>query len=481
MPDLLKTRRDRSPACRLSNWGSGRQIGIAGALAAAIGSVLVLAACGGSSSSSASSASNAASVSAQHPVTLVVQDGDGGETGLLNAYAALNKQFEAMHPGVHIKFVVKSFQDLTTTLKLQLSGSSGVPDVTQDNEGYQSLGALVTDGLVQNLSGIAAKDDWSARQPASLLALDGAFSSDGKTMGSGSLWGISSTGTWVGLFENTAIAKKLGITTLPATLTQLEQDMAAAKAHGILPFQLGTNDQGVEAAWLMYELVMDYTTPQELSTITDGVSDTLPSAISTAAKTIQEWQNDGYFTSGSAAYTSTDVFNKFVTGQGLFVLSGSWAVPLPGTPATTAKYRLFPVPLARSGEIAAVASGDLPWSIPTHSPHPQLAAEYIDYITSPAANSVWINAGQVPASLSSNELQEATAAHLNASSYDAVADWVALLKKGYPEPYIDWSTPTFLTTIGQGLQSVIGGKMTATAFQASLQSDYGPYTKQRHG
>ena len=153
-----------------------------GALVVAVALVAVLvAACGSSSTKS----SAAAQVSAEHPVTLVVLNGDGGETGLLAAYAALNKKFEAAHPGVTIKFEVKSFNDLLSTLKLQLSGSSGVPDVTQSNQGYSSLGALVTDGLVKNLDSIASTDDWSARQPASLLALDGKFSNDGKRIGFG--------------------------------------------------------------------------------------------------------------------------------------------------------------------------------------------------------------------------------------------------------------------------------------------------------
>lgn len=448
--------------------------GRAGSLisAAAITGALVLAACGSSPSST--------QPSAKHPVTLIVLNGDGGETGLLSAYAALNKRFEAMHPGVKIDFEVKSFNDLLATLKLQLSGSSGVPDVTQSNQGYSSLGALVTDGLVKNLDSVAAADHWSARQPSSLLALDGRFSNGGKTMGSGPLWGISATGTWVGLFENTAIAKKLGISSAPATLAQLEQDMAVAKAHGDVPMSMGTSD-GFEPLWTFYELMMAQTTPQILSTITDGVSSTLPAAWTSAATTLLGWKNHGYFTATESAYQNTDAFNNFVAGHGLFVVSGSWSVPISGPPASTAKFRMIQFPMQSAAAAAAVASGDLPWSIPTRSAHPQLAAEYINYITSPAANSAWIAAGQVPASLSANELQDAGAAHLSAASYDAVADWVDLLKHGYFEPYIDWSTPTFLTTLVQSVQSLLGGKITPSAFTAAAQADYGPFVKGRHG
>src|SRR5581483_9067319 len=70
-------------------------------------------------------------------VTLVAQNGDGGETGLLAGYAKLNSEFEAAHPGVTIRFVTKNFTDLVNTLKLQLSGSNP-PDITQVNQGYSS-------------------------------------------------------------------------------------------------------------------------------------------------------------------------------------------------------------------------------------------------------------------------------------------------------------------------------------------------------
>jgi raffinose/stachyose/melibiose transport system substrate-binding protein len=480
MPDLVPRRARRRPLPQPLR-GVGCR---AAALGAAGLAALLLAACGSSSSSQSSAGASSASsgsagASAAHPVTLVVQNGDGGETGLLAAYAALNKNFEAAHPGVKIKFVVKSFQDLTSTLKLQLSGSSGVPDVTQDNEGYQSLGELVTDGLVKNLDSIASADDWSARQPESLLALDGKFSTDGKTMGSGSLYGISATGTWVGLYENNALAKQLGITKPPATLSDLEKDLAIAKAHGVLPLQYGSNDQG-ESSWLISEILMAQSSPQVEVGIVDGDSPTLPSSMTQAASTVRTWAADGYLTPGSAAYSSTQVFNKFVGGQGLFVLSGSWGVPLPGSKSVTSKFSLIQFPMATAGGNAAVASGDLPWSIPTKSAHSQLAAEYINYITSPAANAAWIANGQVGASISSDEMSDVAKDHIAGASADAVSGWLAIVQHGTPAPYLDWSTPTFLTTIGSATQSLVAAKITPSGYTSALQADYGPFTKNRH-
>jgi raffinose/stachyose/melibiose transport system substrate-binding protein len=410
-------------------------------------------------------------------ITLTVQSADAGNTGLLAAYAALNKKFEAAHPGVTVKFTTESFQQQTATLKLQLSGNS-VPDVTQDNQGYNSLGELVTDGLVKNLNSLAKADDWSARQPADLLALDGEWSSNGKTMGSGPIWGISATATWIGLYENTAVAKSMGITTAPTTFAQLEKDFSIAAAHKVVPLQFGSNDQG-ECSWLLAEMLMAVTTPKTLVDVVDGTSKTLPSAFVTVGKTLAQWQAAGYLTPNSAAYSSSQVYNNFLAGKGLFVLSGTWNEPLPGTAASTAKFALIPFPLGNASEIGAVASGDFPWSIPTKSAQPKLAAEYINYITSPAANATWIANGQAPASTSSNEMTDVAASHYSGTSAEAVSGWLKLLDKGTLAPYMDWATPTFLATIGSATQSLIAGKFTPKSFASALQSDYGPFTSQR--
>jgi raffinose/stachyose/melibiose transport system substrate-binding protein len=138
-------------------------------------------------------------------------------------------------------------------------------------------------------------------------------------------------------------------------------------------------------------------------------------------------------------------------------------------------------PLAHPNVLGAVASGDLPWSIPTHSPHPLLAAQYINYITSPAANSAWIAAGQVPASLSNGELRVAASAHISGASRDALSDWISLLKHGFFEPYMDWATPTFLTTLVQSVQSLLAGRISPGGFTSAIQSDYGPFVMSRHG
>lgn len=438
---------------------------------------LVLAACssGGSSgdgSSAAPSSSDAAPTG--EAVELWVQSGNGGADALLAGYAELNAAFEAANPGVTIKFQVKSFTELVDTLSLQLSGSD-VPDVTQVNQGYGSLGQLVTAGLLAPLDDAANSNDWTGRQGEALIALNGRFSSDGKDMGSGDLYGVSATGAWVGLYMNKDIAKSLGIDAPPATLDEMEGMLVKAKDAGIPGLMFGATDGG-EQIWLMANLLMGYTSPQAVTDVLNGVDEKLPPQMLQTAETMRAWAEAGYLTDGWAALDSTEVLGMFADGEGLFALNGSWNVFPSDTPEA---FGLVPFPLASASEIGAIASGDLPWSVPTNAKNPDLAKKYIDFITSPDASEIWIKAGQVPATISGNEQALVEANGLVGVSADAIVQWVNIMTNGTPIGFPDWATPTWYDTIAQSSTALMAGEISPQEFVDAVQADYGAFTAQR--
>jgi raffinose/stachyose/melibiose transport system substrate-binding protein len=443
------------------------------ALAAVAAAALAVTACG----SGGSSGGGAAGPTKGH-ITLTVLSGDGGDPGLLTGYKALNKAFEAKHPGVTVKFATKDFTDLMSTIKLELSGSNP-PDVTQVNQGYQagSMGPLVTDGLLLSLDSYAKRYGWTGRQSAAMLALNGRFTSDGKTFGSGPLYGIAATGAWVGLYENKRIAHTLGITSPPTTLAALEHDLAMAKAHGDVPLQF----DAYQSSWLMASLLLPGS-PQIVSNVVyakPGTAMTSPQ-MQTVGQTIRTWGTKGYFPPDWAANKSSGVFGAFLAGKSLFTVDGSWEVPLPAT-AHAADFAMLQFPSAGgSSAPSAVASGDLPWAIPAKSKHQALAAQYIDFITSATAANTWVKVGAVPATLPPDPVAAANAAHLVGPSKDALLGWAQILAKGTPVPFIDWATPTFLNTIQSSVAEVGAGKITPQAFTSALQADYGKFAATRH-
>ncbi|MFM1964747.1 MAG: hypothetical protein RL134_472, partial [Actinomycetota bacterium] len=359
---------------------------------------------------------------------------------------------------------------------LQLSGDD-VPDVTQVNQGYGSLGQLVGSGLVAPLDDVAQANDWEGRQGAALVALDGRFSPDGKTMGSGELYGMSATGAWVGLYMNMDIASELGITAPPTSLEEMEAMLAKAKEGGQTGLMFGATDGG-EQIWLMANLLMAYTSPQTVSDVINGTSEQLPPEMLQAAETMKKWAEAGYLTEGWAALDSTEVLGMFADGEGLFALNGSWNVFQSDTPES---FRLVPFPLGDAATIAAIATGDLPWSVPTNAKNPDLAKEYINFITSPEASEIWIKQGQVPATVSGNETALVEANGLKGVSADAVLSWVNVMQNGTPVGFPDWATPTWYDTIAQSSTALMAGEITPQEFVDALQADYGAFTAERTG
>ncbi|MGZ9719018.1 ABC transporter substrate-binding protein [Rhizobium miluonense] len=388
----------------------------------------------------------------------------------------VNKEFEAAHPGVKIRLQTKSFSDLTRTLKLQLSGDK-VPDVTQVNQGYASMGALVKANLLQDLSPYADKFGWGSRQANAQLAVNGRFSSDGRTFAEGPLYGMSATGAWVGLWMNKKLGQQLGFTSPPSTLAELEHDMQIAKEKGVVPMQFSGDSADGQSHYLLTLLVQSQGHPDLILDIVKGNKDiSLTSApVVKAASTLREWAEKGYFTPNWVAYKGDEAFDKFLGGDGLFAINGSWRLPLPEkTRAQDFTMLTFPS-VDPNAKPIAIATGNLPWSIPTKSAHKDLAAEYIDLWTSVDIADRWIAKGGVPVTLPVNIEAALDAAKLEGPSRDAILGWSKVLNGGTPAPYPDWATPTFLNALLSGAAELGTGRITAEQYTQLLQDDYAAF------
>src|SRR4051812_9894105 len=169
------------------------------------------------------------------PVTLTIWDQEvrGGQAKQIKR---LNAAFLAKYPNVKIKRVAKSFSDLQTTLKLAVS-SNKAPDVIEANQGRPIMGQLVKGGLLKPLDAYADAYGWKDRWSKTLLDLN-RFSADGKTFGSGNLFGVSQMGEIVGVFYN-----KDKVASVPKTFGEFEQMLAKAKQAGEVPISFGNLDK----------------------------------------------------------------------------------------------------------------------------------------------------------------------------------------------------------------------------------------------
>lgn len=408
--------------------------------------------------------------------TLVVQNGLGGSPGLLAIYEKLNQQFEAENPGVTVDFVTKSFDELANTSKLQLSGSNP-PDLTQVNRGYQALGAFAKGNLLTDLADYAKQYGWDTRQTESQLQLN-RHSTDGKVMGEGPLWGMSATTAWIGLLMNTEIARKLGITSEPKTIGELEAQMQKAKDAGEIPMQFGTAN-GELAAWLLSELLLAQGGPEAVQNLVFHKGDatfTAPTA-QWAATTMKSWGDKGFFAPDWTAYKTDQVIANFTAGKGLFSLTSSRFMPLKGTPEQTAKFKMIFFPSVSGQGLAAVGAGDIPWTIPAKSKHKDLAAKYIDFVTSDKAAEQFLAGGAIPSRPPANARSTIESADLPAPSRDALTNGLELVGDGTPVPYVDWGAPELYPTISSSIDKLLAGSLSTDAFLEQLQDVYGPFVK----
>lgn len=400
--------------------------------------------------------------------TLVVQEGEGGNTARIAALKQLDRLFEQANPGVTIRHVTKSYADLVKTDGLQLSGSNP-PDVTQVNQGLGDLGQLVKAGLLTPLDAYAAKWGWAKRQSPALLTIDGRATPTGQ-IGSGKLYGISTTGDWVGVFYNKAKLKQLGIA-LPKTLAGFEQALATAKAAGETPIAFGNLDKwpGIHE---FQSVLMAVAPPAQVGNTIFGRPGSKWStpAVLKAAGTVQRWARAGYYSDGFAGLGYEDATKKFLQGTGVFTITGSWKT---GDMASAMKQNvgLMLLPSVRAGQArGALASGGLAWAIPAKAKNKELSAAYINFITSRAAARVIQGTGDVPAVV-------VTAKPGAGVRGDALAGWANLSRTNAMAGYMDWATPTFYDTITASIQELMGGKLTPAAFAKKLDADYLKFQK----
>jgi len=394
--------------------------------------------------------------------TLVVQDGEAGNTARIAALKQLDKMFEKANPGVTIKHVSKSYDDLVKTDALQLSGSNP-PDVTHVNQGLGDLGQLVKANLLTPLDGYAAKWGWAKRQSAALLTIDGRATPTGQ-IGSGKLYGISTTGDWVGVFYNKAKMKQLGIA-VPKTLAEFEQALATAKAAGETPIAFGNLDKwpGIHE---FQSVLMAVAPPAQVGNTIFGKPGSKWStpAVLKAAAMVQKWAKAGYYSDGYSGLGYNDATKKFVQGTGVFTITGTWKT---GDMAAGLKSNvgLMLLPAARAGQApGALASGGLAWAIPAKAKNRELSAQYVNFITSPASAKVIQAAGDVPAIVVKQKPAGVKG--------DALAGWAKLSTSNAMAGYMDWATPTFYDTVTAAIQELMAGKLTPAAFAKKLDADY---------
>ena len=399
---------------------------------------------------------------AQDAVTLVVWDNftRDAEQAMIEE---LHAQFEADHPGVTIEREPYSTDDLGLLLPRELSQENG-PDVAMINQGITKSAALVQAGLLLPLNAYADQYDWWSRYGAGLHGRN-SVTEDGTRIGSGNLYGMSTTSEVVAVFYNKSIFSELGIE-VPATWEELETDLQTIKDAGYVPITFGNLEgwPGIHTYGAIAHVYSDLADIDNLIYRNEGGTFVTEGNLN-GAETFVNWIDNGYLSPGFAGLDNdTGALGEFTSGASAMWLAGSWnsgsisaALGEDG-----AGFFLLPSPLGE--EVAPTIGGvGLGYGIRATSANADLAAAYIDFMSSEAAANVLFENGYLPAiAISDDQLTEGTL------TADLVHAWNAISAADMVGHYFDWTLPD----IGARIQELAAKVVTPEEFVNNVEADY---------
>ncbi len=435
------------------------------------GAVVALAGCGspGGGDTAAKAPSQVSRKLTTKPVTLTVWDTEN-EPGPTQTMEALDRRFEALHPNVTVKRVVRQFNDYVATVKLAAS-SKHPPDVLQGNEGYSVDGPLVKAGLILPLDKYAQTYGWEHRFGSPGVLDPMRWGDRGATWGSGSLYGVAQTAEVVGAFYNKRALARLGLK-VPTTFAEFEHSLAVAERAGVPPIMVGNLDK-----WPMGHVFMVlqslFSPPDAIRGWTFGRAGATFDTPGTrrAAATLQRWARSGYFEHGFNGVGQEDAAGRFAKGEGLYFITGPWENATFAGPMKSGVGFFVVPPPPQGGQADATGALAIPFHISAHSPNPDVAAAYIDFITSPGATRTILQHGNLPAAPVSGAGPESPASSLAS----IVHNWTTRSRADTLTPYLDWATPSMGDTLFAALQDLTAGRTSIGAFVARVQADWKKY------
>jgi len=394
-------------------------------------------------------------------VTLTVWDQEvrGGQDEQIEA---LNAAFTEKYPNITIDRTKRSFNDLQRTLRNAIT-SDEAPDVVQANNGRSDMGAFVENGLLRPLDGYADAYGWADRFPESVRSL-ASYSDDGAVFGEGSLYGLPQVGELVGVWYNKPKLEELKLE-VPETAEAFQAALQAASDAGELPIQFGNLDgwPGIHE----FGFVQNQHVPREdirnLGFGREGASWTSEEN-TRAAETFREWVDAGYFTEDFNGVGYDPSWQSFAKGEGLFLVSGTW-LQADLSDAMGDDVGFFLPPVGESGERAVTGGTGLPFSITDASENADVAAAYIDYITSDEAMQMIQDAGNLPVVGGSPEEAEGVAA-------EVLGAWTTAGEEDSLVPYLDYATPDFYDLLTAQVQELGNGSVEPSQFLSTLEDEY---------
>jgi raffinose/stachyose/melibiose transport system substrate-binding protein len=377
--------------------------------------------------------------------------------GIANSFGEAN--------GVKVEHRGWTLEELQDTLPRSVDSNQG-PWVAQVNNGESLAGPMIRGGQLVDLSPYITEYKWDTFLAPSLAARC-SFTADGKTFGTGQLWGIPSEAEIVGFYYNRKVFADNGLE-IPTTFAELETLLQALVDAGVTPLVFGNQDKW-PAIHLFGAIQGTMTTREYLDGLIYRTGDQSfeDQSIIDAATKLVEWVDKGFLMEGFEALKADDAAALFQSGEGALLLQGSWQAPaVKEELGADAGFFLTP-PQEAGGSVLHVGGVAIPYSITTNATDPDISAAFINSLISPEAFDAWISAGGLPAG-------EISADKIVADTVDGdlYAAWNGALEADAIGHYMDWAAPGFYDEFTGQLQNLLGGQVEPQAFAEALQKFY---------
>jgi raffinose/stachyose/melibiose transport system substrate-binding protein len=371
------------------------------------------------------------------------------------------KDFKTAHPDVEIQFELKTFDQIQQTAQMVLN-SADAPDVLEINKGNATAGLYAKQGLLTDLTDVAAKRGWDKILPSSIQTTC-RYDANG-IMGSGPLYGVTTYGEYVMVYYNKDLFKKHDVA-VPTTFEEFEAAADKFLAAGVTPIALGDLDKW-PATQNFYELALykaDRKFIDGYELFKNDVNFQGPE-FTFAAEKFQEQVKKGYYGTSANGTSKSDADAAFVQGKYPMNLTGSWMFGSFTTSIKDFEWGIFIMP----GKKLNTGSGGNLWVVPAGAQNKELAYEFIDLTLQKKAQTIMANAGGIPVNADLTQITDPHVKELNAMFSSIVQnDGLAF--------YPDWPAPGYMDTLGGGLQELIGGTKTVPEFLDFIAAPWKEY------
>ncbi len=387
--------------------------------------------------------------------------------GLNESIKAIAEAYEAKHPNVDIVIDDSlGFGDYGSAIELKMSGDDA-PDIAQAGQGYTMMGPLVEAGLLRPLDDYAELYGWADRFGPGLLD-QARFESDGSKFGTGDLYGLAKGGNMVGIFFNREIMADLGLTPPFADWASFSAALDAAQDAGYIPMALGNSEQWPANHTLSILISQTCDNATMLGWIygNEG-SDFTADCFLQAAQTMEAWADGGLIDPAANSLTFEDGINRFAEGNSAFFVTGNWALPtMVEKMGENVGFAGFP-PVESGGPARATGATTSPFTISAKTEWPDVAANFIDFMTGPETAELRANGGYAPL-LTDVEIAAADATVIN--EYNAV--WKEVIAQDGLTLFLDWSTVGMGSVLFPAIQELIADQTDAATLVERVQAEW---------